>query len=48
MTRPERPQIGWRRALKILGVSLGLGVVAFVVLYIVLAELHLHGYLGGT
>ena len=47
MTQPERPPIGWGRALKILGVVLGLGVVAFVVLYIVLFELYAHGS-GGT
>jgi len=36
--------VGWRRV----GVVFGLLMLGFVVLYIVLVELHTHGYLGGT
>ena len=41
----SRPVLaGWRRV----GVVFGLLMLGFVVLYIVLVELHTHGYLGGT
>ncbi len=47
MTQPERPPIGWGRALKILVVVLALGLIACFVFLIVVAELMSHGHLGG-
>jgi hypothetical protein len=37
-------RVGWRRA----GVAFGLLMLVYVVAFIVLVELHTHGYLGGT